>query len=315
MADYRRAREADPLWFRTTGQLAIATAEMGQRGAAESIAQHGMARDDDNRRILLGRVASIVGDNSEAIHQWSIVQHGNSPRWSETAGRNLQEALYTIGLPAKLAPPAPRAPDMRHRGHVLLTSAPSATQWRAQNRDRFAADVYRVENRGAAKLMLNADRWRELVATYDGPTGLLSIRAGQPLRVDQVGEVPIVILALNKAGRRAEAARLQREANDLVASTAARGPVPFWFDADAAELLAVSGRSDAAVGALERPASLPADWRPHHSAPFARARGNHQARLVNREVAVRICRCRQQISERSCSAPSRTQGCGRPIRP
>ena len=100
--------------------------------------------------------------------------------------------------------------------------------------------------------MLNAGRARELIATYDGPTGLLRLRSGKAVRVDQLSETPVIALALRAAGRKAEADRILRQADAAMRAVLARGRVPFWFEADAAAIWAVQGRTGDAISMLER---------------------------------------------------------------
>jgi TolB-like protein len=78
IAAYKRARELDPLWFRTTGQTAIALAEMGRRSEAEAIGRQGFVNNEPNLHIILGRIAWIFGDFSEAARHWSITARANS---------------------------------------------------------------------------------------------------------------------------------------------------------------------------------------------------------------------------------------------
>jgi len=130
--------------------------------------------------------------------------------------------------------------------------APTPAEWQKRNRDVVAAEVYRKHNLVAAKLMLNAGRWRELVAAYDGPVGLFGLGPRRRVRVDQIMETPVVALALRQAGRSGEAERLMRESEAAVRTVYRRGEVTFWFDVDAATLFAVQGRDDAALDALER---------------------------------------------------------------
>src|SRR5256885_11899523 len=100
--------------------------------------------------------------------------------------------------------------------------------------------------------MITAGRAQELAATYDGPTGLIGLRPRQSLRVDQLGEAPIVALALRRTGRTAEADRLLQQADAAVRAVYRRGAVPFWFDANAAAIWAAQGRKEESLSALEK---------------------------------------------------------------
>ena len=252
LAAFRRALELDPLWFRTTGTVGIALADRGDRTGAEAVARRALPNNEIQQHILLGRIAWISADFSEAARHWSIVARSNSPRWSDTARRSLNDAAYAVGLRHGTRVDVPNSFDQRYTPRVWMEEAPSAAAWQAQNRDRITADVYRAENLVAAKLMLNAGRARELAGAYDGAVGLLGMRAALPLRVDQLNEAPVVIIALREAGRTAEADRLLREADSAIRAVYGRGQVTFWFDAEAAAIRAVQGRTDEALSALER---------------------------------------------------------------
>lgn len=252
LAVYRRARELDPLWFRTTGQLGIRLAEMGRRAEAEAIARQGFAHNEPNLHILLGRIGWLVGDFSEAARHWSIVARANSPRWSDRARIGVTEVKMLLGLT-----PNPRGMkvaflSLRQRGSVWIQGPPAPRDWQKRNRDGLAADVFRADNHVAAKLMLNADRAVELAATYDGPVGLLSIRATEPLRADQLHETAVVALALRQAGRPADADRLLNQANSRIAALYRQRAIPFALDADVAAVRAVQGKREQALAMLER---------------------------------------------------------------
>lgn len=252
IAAYRRAVELDPFWFRGVKQLAVAFAEMGNRAEAEAAARRGHPNDEISQNLLLGRIAWVFGDFSEAARRWSIVARSNSPRWSDTARRSMYDATFAVGLrtgPLVVVPP----PDDQRRATLVRMDAPPAPSvWRSRNRNRVATEVYREENHVAAKLMLSAGRGRELAAAYDGPLGLLGLRPGRALRVDQVGQVPLVALVLRQSGRAAEADRLLREADRTIRTLYRRGAAPFWFDADAAGVWAAQGRGEQAMSMLER---------------------------------------------------------------
>jgi len=250
LAAYRRAAQLDPLWFRTTGAQGIALAERGRRHEAEAVARTGFRNDINNQHILLGRIAWILGDYSEAARQWSIVSVANSPRWSFRAKEDLQNTIAVLGL-GKL----PEQPGgMRRRSRLAIDSPPLAALWQQHNRSAIAADVYKEENRVAAKQMLGAGEARELAAAYDRPIGLLGIHRGEQLRADQLSSVPVVALAMRSAGRSIEADRLLQQAEEVLRGVYAHSTTPFWFDADTAAILAVEGRKGEALAALERAA-------------------------------------------------------------
>jgi TolB-like protein/DNA-binding winged helix-turn-helix (wHTH) protein/tetratricopeptide (TPR) repeat protein len=249
LAAYKRAGELDPLWFRTTGAQGIALARRGSRADAESVARRGLAKDINNQHILLGRIAWILGDYSEAARQWSIVARANSPRWSFRAGEDVANTMAALGL-AKLPPV--RA-GMALQARLSIEPPPSLGSWQRHNRNLTAADVHGDENQVAAKQMLKTGHAGDLAAAYDSSVGLLGIRRGQPARVDQLEQAPIVALALRQAGRAVEADRLLRGAEASVQSAYRNNrSVPFHFDAEAAAIWAAEGRTEQALLALER---------------------------------------------------------------
>jgi TolB-like protein/DNA-binding winged helix-turn-helix (wHTH) protein/tetratricopeptide (TPR) repeat protein len=252
LATYRRAHELDPLWYRTTGIASITLAEMGERAEAEALGRRGLPDKDANLHILLGRIAWTFADYSEAARRWAIVARSNSPRWANTAQRTLLDAKHAVGVSTGALVDVPEPPAARTNWRAWMDAPPTPGVWRQRNRDSIAAEVYRKHNLLAAKLMLNAGRSRELVTSYDSPTGLFGLGAGRHVRVDQLREAPIVALALRNAGRIAEANRVLRESDATIRTVYRRGRVPFWFDADAAALFAVEGRKDEALSTLAR---------------------------------------------------------------
>lgn len=251
LATYRRANEIDPLWYRTTGQLAIALSELGERLQAEVVGRRGFAQNPANLEIILGRIAWNVGDSSEAARHWSNAARANSPRWSETAGARLGEVKYALGLGGKRVDSQPRDPTRRRTFRAWMDAAPTSAEWIARNRDTITADQYRDDNHVAAKMMINAGRSAELAATYDSPLGIMSLRRGKPLRVDQLSEAPVVAIALRKVGRAVEGDRLLRQADATFRQVYRQGAVPFWFEGDAAAILAAEGKTNEALSMLE----------------------------------------------------------------
>ena len=252
LAAYRRANEIDPLWFRTTGSRAMATAKLRGRAEAETIARRDMPDKGANLHILLGRIAWIVADYSEAVRRWTIVARSNSPRWSDTAERTRRDARHALGLPTEALVDIPQAVSARDDWRKFTDAPPAPAAWRQRNRDPIAAAVYRKHNLIAAKLMLNAGRWSELLATHDSAIGLQGIRPGSRLRVDQLSEASLVALALRAGGRAQEAERLLRQADSLTRDVNRKGKVPFWFDAQSAAIFAVLGKKDEALSTLQR---------------------------------------------------------------
>jgi TolB-like protein/DNA-binding winged helix-turn-helix (wHTH) protein/tetratricopeptide (TPR) repeat protein len=252
MAEYRRAWELDPLWFRTTGQLGIRLAETGQRDQAEAVANSGFANNPPNLHILLGRIAWIFGDFSEAARHWAITARANSPRWSPRARMGVADVKIVVGIDRAPSGYKPGFTTLHPAADAQTGTAPSASSWQLHNRNAAAGDIYRDDNHMAAKLMLNAGRAKELAATFDSPAGLLSLHANEPVRVDQLHEAAVVALALRQAGRTADADRLLSKASSTVAAVYRQRTIPVDLDADVAAIWAVQGRRDQALSMLER---------------------------------------------------------------
>ena len=252
LAAYRRAHEVEPLWYRTTGSTTIAAAKLNDRSEAEAFARRGMPDKDVNLNLLIGRVAWIFADYSEAARLWALVVRSNSPRWGHTAQRTLHDAQNVVGIPTDPLVDVPHPPPTRDDWRKLMDAPPAPAVWQQRNRDPIAAASYRKHNLVAAKLMLNAGRWREIVATHDGIVGIQGIRPGRRLRVDQLSEAPLLALALRAGGRAQEAERLLREADSLTRAIYRKSTVPFWFDAQSAAIFAVLGKKDEALSTLQR---------------------------------------------------------------
>ena len=252
LSTYRRAYELDPLWFRTTGGWALALGAMGKRAEAETLARRALPDKGANLHNLLGRLAWIYGDYSEAARQWTIVVHSRSPRWGHTAERMRRDATHAVGIQTGPLVDVPDPAGFRGDWRVWTEAVPTTAEWTKRNRDAVVAGVYRKNNLVAAKAMLNAGRWRELVAVYDGPIGLFGLGPHRGVRADQVLEAPIVVLALRRAGRSGEADALLRDADGAVRTVYRQGSVPFWFEVEAAAVFAAQGKKDAALDALDR---------------------------------------------------------------
>lgn len=249
---YKIARETDPVWFRTTGQLAIRLAETGHRAEAEAIGNSGFADNPSNLHIILGRIAWIFGDFSEAARHWSITARANSPRWSRRARMGVADVRMIVGIDPTPAGYKPSFLTVHQRSDVQVGAPPTSSAWQLHNRSAAAADVYRDDNHMAAKLMLKAGRARELAAMYNSPAGLLSLQPNEPVRADQLHEAAIVALSLRQAGQSAEADTLLAKASSTISAIYRQETIPFVLDADVAAIFAVQGRRDQALSMLER---------------------------------------------------------------
>ncbi len=245
-AAYSRAAAIDPFWFRASEANVAFEAEMGRRTAAQTIAIQKFAADPTSQHALLAEVAMIYGDWSEAVRHYAKIAKSDS-RYREYAEGQMQVALLLAGVAHDHA-----IPPWSDLVRLHMAAPPSPEKWRELNGDAIAAEIQQTENHLAAKLMLNAGRAAELVATRDGAAGLLGLQRGQPFTIARIKGAPLVALALRRRGRAAEADRLLAEADAAIRAVYRRGPVPFRFDADAAAVAAVRGQNREALALLER---------------------------------------------------------------
>jgi len=253
LAAFRRAHDLDPLWPLPMRAIVDSFAIMGDRAAAEAAIRSGFPDDPMTQDFAIARVARLSGDFSEAAANWSIVAKSES-RWAPPSKSGLDQILFALKLAKDPPPTSGRAliGGSRFVAAPPITAAPSPARWRQQTGSPAAAVVYADENVMAAKLMLEAGRSRELVATYDSPMGLLRIHKGETVGAMRVRDAPIVALALRREGRTAEADDLLRRADSTIRTVYARGRVPVFFDEDAAGVWAGQGKVSEAMDALER---------------------------------------------------------------
>jgi TolB-like protein/DNA-binding winged helix-turn-helix (wHTH) protein len=251
--DVQRAHDADPFASGPLKVLVDETIELADRPTAESVAVRAFSDDPVLRSFALARVALLHGDFSGAARRWAEIAKGQS-RWSAPSRGNLNKLLFNLKL-SKERPPRSRVAyigQIRFAPPVWMEKPPTAAEWQNTNRSTAATLVYEDENALAAKMMLNAGRARELVTTYDSPTGLLGIRAGSPINICYVRDAATVALALRQVGRTREADALLNQADTLLRAVYGRGRVISWFEDDAAGIWALQGRSDLAINALQR---------------------------------------------------------------
>jgi TolB-like protein/DNA-binding winged helix-turn-helix (wHTH) protein/Tfp pilus assembly protein PilF len=253
LQSYRRAHSLDPLWFRPIRDVTLSLAEFGERSEAEAFVRRATNRPE-RQHMLLSRTAATAGDYSEAVRRSMMVERIEPAGLTNPSTLHLITIRYALGLPTEPPPRGWVRPSDQTRPirRVWMEFPPSPEEWKKRNRSRLASEVYHYENEMAAKLMLNAGRARELVATYLSDAGLLGVHRNDRVRAHQLGDVPVVALALRRAGQPQEADRLLREADRVIRTVHKRGRVPIWFDAHVAGVWAVQGRPDEALSMLER---------------------------------------------------------------
>jgi TolB-like protein/DNA-binding winged helix-turn-helix (wHTH) protein len=252
-AAFRRAHELDPLWSMPTRSIGDNQAWVGDRPGAEAFIRREYS-EPMLQSFALARAAWFTGDFSEAARRWSALAQGQS-QWASPSKLSRENTLFML----KLSPQPPSRPPRPSIGQnrttpagVWMAAAPPPAEWQLRNRSAAAELVYRDENVIAAKLMLGAGRARELVATFDGPTGLLGLRRGQVVGTCYLQNAALVVLALRAVGRRDEADQILGQSDAAIRAAYRRGIVPTWFDEDAAGIWALQGKRDMAVNALDR---------------------------------------------------------------
>lgn len=253
---HRRAQTLDPLSPMPIRSLIGVTTIMGDRSRAEEIARQGFPADPLTQQFALARIAWFSGDLSDAAARWAMLARQTGTRWASGSRLSLEDTLYALKLASTppSRPPLPGVGSARFGppARIWMKDPPTPAEWLKRNRSEAATLVYYDENIVAAKLMLNAGRVGELVATYDSPFGLLGTRRGWPLGPCQLDEAALVALALRKAGRAAEADAILREADAVIRKLYRKGRVPIWLESDAAGIWAVQGKVQPAVEALDR---------------------------------------------------------------
>jgi TolB-like protein/DNA-binding winged helix-turn-helix (wHTH) protein/tetratricopeptide (TPR) repeat protein len=250
----RRAHDADPLLAGPPRVVLNLIAELGDRRGAEAWVGQGFPGDPGLQSFAIARADYYAGDFSEAARRWSELAAGAS-QWSSPSGLSLQNVLLMLGL-SKEPPSRPPRPFIGANRlmpvRIWMAEAPSSSEWQWRNRSSAAELVYRDENVIAAKLMLNEGRSRELASTYDSPIGLLGVRRGLTIGTCYLENAAIAAIALRSVGRGPEANAILDHANEAIQGAYRRGAVPLWLEQDAAGIWALQGKSEKAVGALDR---------------------------------------------------------------
>jgi TolB-like protein/DNA-binding winged helix-turn-helix (wHTH) protein len=249
-----QAHNLDQSWSQPWRALLDATALMGDRPGAEAAIYGGFASDPMLQSFARARLAWFTGDFSDAARRWSVLANSQS-QWAGPSRLSLENALFSLNLskhpPSR--PPRPTVGQARSTpARVWMKTPPSPEDWQKRNRSSAAELVYRDENVIAAKLMLNGGRAKELVATYESPTGLLGVRRGQPIGTCFLQSAAIISVALRAAGRAEEADAILRQTDEVIRAAYQRGRVPLWFEDDAAGIWALQGKPEMAIAALDR---------------------------------------------------------------
>lgn len=253
LAAYARAAEIDPLWHRASWHAAEGAWELGDPGAAAKVLQR-MASLGDAGATETVRIHYIIstGDYSEAVRRFSVARAAGGATDGALRYR-IEEVLRVLAYPGH---------DGIEPGMEKLRRGvpPSRDELRAAKASRQAALFNRIYTDVAAKMLLNAGRGAELIALFDGESGLIGLppRGVSASPSDLVEAGPTAALVLRAVGREAEADRLLDAGDRVLRAAMARGRVPGGFLAEGAKLWAVRGERDRALDALER--AVAAGW-------------------------------------------------------
>lgn len=273
LAAYRRAFAIDPLWTRAQHAAIQSAWRMGQKGDASSyvrrVEREGSRHDAHMARGLL---AAEAGDLSHAVRELGAARASTGDLGRQAvAAYDRASLLLQLGLVdqargewrscrlfwEKEQKRALGMPD-RHAAHLALRrgDVPSRAQLRAVNaaRDDPAGEPLIV---ATANRLIQAGRARDVVALYDGDEGLLGFSARRPAPTrfgDVLQATPVIATALIAVDRRAEADRLLRASDRLIASAyrISGGRVPHSVHAEAARIWALLGKREEALAGIER---------------------------------------------------------------
>lgn len=241
---------ADPFW-RNSFTAANALNELGRNDEALALEQRvaGSHPDVAAREAARARIAARSGDWSGFVaHQLSAIR--------QTPGSNrpvreaqLQLALTRIGSRAVVVgrESPSEALDRRIQQGELppLASLGEIGDW----------SMVRVD--AVPWNLLRAGRQADLVALWDqGYAGMSEHKGDAEAQYGLVNFGPEFAVALRAAGRAGEAQALLDTAARIVARARAKGPLPSWFELNAARLEAAQGRRGDAIASLLRARDL-----------------------------------------------------------
>lgn len=248
---YRRLYAVEPLWWHGYGGLTILSWRMGYRDEARQVVDQ-TARDAKpfSANMIRATLAVEQGDWSEALRLLRAARAVADPAEKEAADRRIALVMRSLGNfeAARAEFPAYEVDDEMWR--MWNGRAPSVKRVDELGRNPVAlwhtAKMYFL-----ARTLMKEGRSAELLRLYDR-------RFGSPDELHAIvhGGSPEVVMALRDAGRRAEADRLARLSEADARKIASRGRVPFEFHFERSQFLAVEGRHDEAIAALEKAARL-----------------------------------------------------------
>lgn len=273
LAAYRRAFEIDPLWHFAQFEAVRSAWEMGRRQEAIGYVRR-VERDASRHQVHLVRaaLAQARGDfSAQAAELAAAAAATDDPGKKTRAAYERAFVCYNLGLFDRARTEWSKVwhaggaftlrPERMGEYEIYFAirrgRLPSLAELRTQSASTFHKDqAYAAQG---AKLLINAGRARDVVALYDGD-GILGLANARPLDhfSGRMEGGAIVAAALRAVGRTAEAdAILVRLDRTILAGLArSRSRAPSSFLAEAANVWAMRGKTDAALSALERARQL-----------------------------------------------------------
>lgn len=326
LAAYRRAFAIDPLWTLANHYAVLSAWRMGQRdeaiGYVRRIEREGSRHDAHMAR---GNLAMHSGDLSRAALEYGAarVSTGDPGRQSAAifmrstvlfqlgffdAARDGWVAYRRLGAQEQKQPP-----EMPHfpAAHLALRQGKLPTVAELASANRGGDPTGQVLVAAMTEALVRAGRAGDAVALYDSKGGLLGLSTRRPDPTSfnaALSSAPIVAATLREVGRRAEADRLLRHADRMIADALRRsgGRAPADIFGEAAQTWALLGKHDAALAGLERatrngwinavfPAGDLADDLGDKPA-FASLRGNPRFEAIRGRLNGELARERREVS-------------------
>ena len=307
MAAFRRAFELDPLWERSVAAYIGSASEFGEREAVDAALERFAAVSTNRYAIerLRGLVASQRGELAPAAqHFAAALSVAPDDPWVEIMElSNVARAVGDVDSVRRLASNHPElrsglAPLYDPTGAVARADVDVDVWW---NRGCAVDDMRNLlqARRGDVVLDLLARRKRPPLEAYEPDSGIIA------------APYSMLAMVLRGAGREAEAAALVAAIRSQVERRAAQRFPHFTLELDTAALLALEGRPDQAVAALDR--AVDKRWRgqivdwavdPGDEPVFAALRGRPDFERVRARLAAAIAQARPQVAAILAQTPT-----------
>ena len=248
---YRRLYEIEPLWWHGYGGLIITSWKMGYRDEARKVADR-TARDvrPFSANLVRATLAAEQGDWSEALRYLQAARAVAEPSEKEIADRRIAVVMRALGNfeQSRAEFPAYQVDDDMWR----MWNAKAPTPARVDELSRNPVALWHsTKMYFLARTLLNEGRSAELLRLYDR-----RFRSPDELHAILHESSPEIAMALRNAGRSAEADRMIRLGEADARRIRSHGRVPFGFYFDRSQFLAVEGRREEAIAALQKSVKL-----------------------------------------------------------